>query len=340
MSRLDESASAPAGAGAAHRTAADRTATQDTPATSPDSRRGPAGLVARATALAAWFARTRAGRANARFGSAGGGVLTGGIAYATLFSVFAALTLGFSVFMAVLGGNEALRTAVVGAVAAALPGIVDTGDGEGLIDPTTLHLSTGFTLAGVIALVTLVLSAMSAVAALQTGLRAMFGITSGGNAVLGKLRQLAATAGLALTVLVAAVLTLAVTTVAQGLLEVLGWSAGAEVLVRVLAPVVSFGVDAALFVLLVRVLTAAHPARRDLWGGALIAAVGLGAARVLGTSVVAGSVGGNPLLAPFAAVVVLLVWVNLAARILLLAAAWTADPASPAERPTSASHVP
>ncbi|MBU4213896.1 MAG: YihY/virulence factor BrkB family protein, partial [Actinobacteria bacterium] len=251
--------------------ATERTASLDPPAPLPSARRGPAALVARATALAAWFARTRAGRANARFGAAGGGVLTGGIAYATLFSVFAALTLGFSVFMAVLGGNEALRSAVVAATAAALPGVVDTGDGDGLVDPTTLRLSTGFTLAGAIALVTLVLSAMSAVAALQTGLRAMLGIAPGGNAVLGKLRQLAATAGLALTVLLAAVLTLAVTAVAQALVGALGWSDGSEVVVRVLAPLISFGIDAGVFVLLVRVLTATRPARRDLWTGALVA---------------------------------------------------------------------
>lgn len=301
---------------------------------------GPAGLLDRARRLARWFAGTRVGRANARFGSAGGGVLTGGIAYATLFSVFAALTLGFSIFMAVLGDNEALRTAVVRAVGSALPGVVDTGDGDGLVDPTTLRLSTGFTLAGAIALVTLVMSALSAVDALQTGLRAMVGVTASGNVVLGRLRQLAATAGLALTVLLASALTLGVTALAQALLGALGWSGGTEVLVRVLAPLVSFVVDAGLFVLLLRVLTSVRPARRDLLGGALIAAVGLGATRMLGTSVVAGSVAGNPLLAPFAAIVVLLVWVNLGARILLMAAAWTAEPPAPAAPQEPSSQVP
>ena len=48
--------------------------------------------------------------------------------------------------------------------------------------------------------------------------------------------------------------------------------------------------------------------------------------RVLGASVVAGSAGGNPLLASFAVLVTLLAWINLIARIMLLAAAWTADP--------------
>jgi len=57
----------------------------------------------------AWWQQTRPARANARFGAAGGGVLTGGIACSALFSVFAGLTIGYTFFMAVLGGNAALR---------------------------------------------------------------------------------------------------------------------------------------------------------------------------------------------------------------------------------------
>ena len=60
--------------------------------------------------------------------------------------------------------------------------------------------------------------------------------------------------------------------------------------------------------------------------GAAIAATGLGVVRTLGTTVVAGSVSNNPLFTSVAVLVTLLVWVNLIARIMLLAAAWTADP--------------
>ena len=93
-----------AGAGAAHARAV---------ATSPDPvEPGPKrSLVAAAKALFAWWQHTRPARANARFGARGGGVLTGGIAYAALFSVFAALTIGYTIFMAVLGGNDELRAA-------------------------------------------------------------------------------------------------------------------------------------------------------------------------------------------------------------------------------------
>ena len=58
----------------------------------------------------------------------------------------------------------------------------------------------------------------------------------------------------------------------------------------------------------------------------MLAASGLAVVRILGTTVVAGSVSKNPLFTSVTVLVTLLVWVNLVARIVLLAAAWTADP--------------
>src|SRR3954451_15034916 len=167
-----------AGAGAAHAHAA--AAVPDAEARAPTRS-----LVERAKAALAWWNHTRPARANARFGSHGGGVLTGGIAYAALFSVFAALTIGYTVFMAVLGGNDELRQKVLDAVNAYLPGLIDTGDGEGVISPDSLTLSHGLTIAGIVAVVVLLLSAIAAMAALRTAVRAMFADAGpAGNVVL------------------------------------------------------------------------------------------------------------------------------------------------------------
>lgn len=318
-------ASPAAGSGRAHLNAA--AAAPDEPS---DRPRGWARLVARLKVLVAWWQATRAARANARFGAAGGGLLTGGIAYTTLFSVVAALTLVFTIALGVLGSNEVLRAQVVDAVAGVLPGLIDTGDGEGLIRPESLRLTTGLNIAGLVSIVVLVMTAIRAVSALRTAVRAMFALTGGDNVVTGKLRELAGLGGMALAVLASAVLTLAATSAADWLTGALGWSGSSGLLVRVAGVLVSFVIDAATFVLVVRVLAQADPPRRDLLWGALIAGVGMGVVRVLGTSVVSGSVSGNPVLGSFAAIVVLLAWINLLARIILLAAAWTADP-PPAE---------
>src|SRR4051794_166518 len=132
-------------------------------------------LVGRAKALLAWAQATRPMRANARFVMRGGGVLTGGIAYAALFSVFAALTIGYTLFMAILGDNDKLRERVLNALDDYLPGLLDMhGTGTG-INPDDLQISGGLTFAGIVAVVVLLLSALSATAALRTGIRAMFG---------------------------------------------------------------------------------------------------------------------------------------------------------------------
>lgn len=295
---------------------------------------GVKGLIARVTALLAWWQRTRPARANARFGSAGGGVLTGGIAYAALFSVFAGLTIGYTAFMAVLGGNEELRQTVLDTVDANLPGLVDTGgDSTGLIDPSSLEFSRGLGIASIIAFVVLLMSAISAMAALRTAVRAMFGEdpAGGDNAVIGKLRQLGAFVGMALAILLSAVLSIGTTTAADWLLGLVGLedSTAGAITVRGLGILVALVVDAATFCLIVVLLSGLRPAWKDLRGGALIAGVGLGVVRVLGTSVVAGSASSNPILTSFAVIVTLLVWMNLIARIVLLAAAWTADPPGP-----------
>ena len=257
-------------------------------------------------------------------------MLTGGIAYSALFSVFAGLTIGYTVFMAVLGDNALLRHDVLATVSTSIPGLIDTGDGKGLLKPADLVLSATLNVAGAIAIVVLLLSATACMAALRTAVRAMFDERgAGGNAVTGRLRELAGFAGVALAVFVSTVLSIAVTAAAGWLLGLAGLSDSSGLLVRILGIAVAFVVDAATFALIVVVLADAHPPGRDLRRGAVIAAVGIGAVRVLGTSVVAGSAGRNALLASFAVLVTLLVWINLIARIVLLAAAWTANPQTP-----------
>ena len=188
------------------------------------------------------------------------------------------------------------------------------------------------------AVIVLVMSAVSWMAALRTGLRAMFDLPPDRtNVVVGKLRELAGLAGLSVGVLVSAILGVALTSAVHWFLGALGLRADAAWLVVAVGALVSLVVDALTFALLVVVLAGVHPPRRDLLAGSLVASVGLGAVRQLGTSVVAGSVGRNALLASFAVLVTLLVWVNLVARIVLLSAAWVATPPLPAAAPSVSS---
>lgn len=277
-----------------------------------------------------WWKQTRVARGLGRYGAAHGALLTGGIAYSALFSIFAGLAVGFSIFMAVLGGNTELQEAVLGALDDALPGIVRSeSNPEGMLTPESLQISGGASLlTGIIGFLVLLNAATSVMAALRSGIRAMFGIlTPSENAVVAKLRDLAGFLVLALAVVLTAALGIVVGTAGSAAAGAvgLGDNPAVQVLLRILGYAVALGVDFLVVLFLIRGLAGARPPRRDLVVGALVVAIAAGVIRFLGTSVV-GSAASNPLLAPFAAIITLLLWVNFIVRILLMVCAWTVNP--------------
>lgn len=290
----------------------------------------------------AWWEATRAGRTVARFDAANGAVLSGGMAYAALFSLFAALTIGYTLFVRVLGGNVELRDAVLSQVDTWIPGLVDTGSG-GVLSPSDLVLSTGLSWTSVVAAAVLLWSATNFMGALRTSVRAMFGETeNGGNPVTERLRQLLGFVLLGVGVLVTAAASVAVSAAVPWVLESLGLDGGAvSFAVRAGGALVTLALDAAVVAAVVRWVGGVHVPLRDLLAGSLAVGVVAGALRYLGTEVVTTAAARNALLASFAVVVTILVLVNLLARILLLATAWMSladpDPDPDADTPAPAS---
>lgn len=283
----------------------------------------------RVTTLMSRWEHSRPGRGLARYAKASGGLLAGGITYSALFSVFAALTIGYTVFMTVLGNNAQLRQTVLESVNDALPGIIDTGDNGGLVNPDDLLLDTALNPASIAAVVVLLWTAISVMNALKRSIRAMFGIVSPKESpVLTRVRDLGGFLGLALAVVLTAAVGIAAGTAGQWVLDLVGIEgAFASVVLRFAGFVVAFLVDAAVFVLLFRVLAGVHVPRRDLLVAAAVGGVASGALRTFGTSVVGGA--DDPLLATAAALIALLLWINLLARVTLMIAAWAANPPAP-----------
>lgn len=276
-----------------------------------------------------WYQSSRLARTLKRYSTADGSVLAGGIAYAALFSVFAGLAIGWTIFMAVLGDNEVLRDAVLTEIDNFAPGIVDTGDGRGAISPDQLVASSGFSIASIVAVVVLAFSATRFVNATRMSVRAMFNmerVTE--NFVVGKLKDIAGLGSFGLGVLGSAAASVVVGISTGWLLGLFGaedTDAG-RLLIKALGFLVVLVVDALTLVVVIRVVAAAEPPRRDLWLGAFGGALAIGVLKVLGTSVVGGS--SDPLMASFAVIVTLLLWVNIMARIMLYTAAWMANPRS------------
>ncbi len=275
-------------------------------------------------------------RAVQRYGAAKGGLLAGGIAYSALFSIVAALTIAWTAFMATLGGNDTLRADVIGAVNSVLPGILDDGTGTGMVNPDSLVLDSIFNPASFIAALVLLWTAVSIMTNIRTGIQAMFGIAAPAeNFALQKLRDLIGFIGMALGIVTSSVLGTMAGTMGR---TVLGWIGLADnpasgYLLRALGFVVAAGVAAITFACLFRITAIVRPAGKDLWLGSALGGVVVHIVLTLGTALVS-SVSDNPLLAASAGIATLLLFVNLLCRVLLLVAAFTANPPTPTQPET------
>lgn len=293
-----------------------------------------------AKGLIAKLMQLRVVRAFQRYGKARGGLLAGGIAYSALFSIVAALTIAWTVFMATLGGNQELRQSVIGAVNEVLPGILDDGSGGGMVNPDTLVLDTAINPASIIAGFVLLWTAISLMTKIRQSVQDMFGIVAPvENFAAQKLRDLGGFIAMAIGIVTAGLLGTAAGTMGGAVAGLIGLGDNPIVsfLVRILGLLVAAAVSAATFAFLFRVTAAVRPLKRDLWLGSAVGGVAVQVVLALGTGIVS-SVSDNPLLAASASLATLLLFVNLLSRVLLLVAAFTANPPAP-ETPQSDEEV-
>ncbi|GGO96807.1 hypothetical protein GCM10011612_07890 [Actinomyces gaoshouyii] len=282
-----------------------------------------------AAALVNRYKSSRLGRALTRYSMARGALLAGGIAYTGLFSVFSALAIGVTILMGLLGSQPALRDRVLEQIGQALPGVIDTGSG-GLVTVDQLTLGSVLNIGSLAAGGVLLYSAVALMGVLKTALRAMFGIARlPENPVRAWAWNLAALLVMMAGVLATATASALTTALAGSTASLIGlpaWLSGAGTHLAVV--VISFLIDAAVLALLLAACGIRVP-RKDLAGGVCLGALAFGALREIGSRAV-GSSWHNPLLASFTAIVILILWLHLASRILLLVAAWIANPPRPA----------
>lgn len=265
------------------------------------------------------FESTRAGIALERYNDSRGNVLAGGIAYHALMSVAAGLVIASTVAALVVDSAPRVRSALISFGNRAIPGLFGDGaaDGGGLIDPNDLETSSVTGVASAVALLVLLFSATRYFGSLRGAMRLMVG-ADGGNPVTGKLRDFAAFGAIMALPLLAAGLQVFVASAASAL----GADSAAQAFwVRAAVVGAALLVDLLFAIVALELLgRAPGPWRRNVLI-ALGAAVLIGIMR-LASSQLLGSAGDNPLLAPFAGVVTVLVWVDLVTRVLLVAGAW------------------
>jgi len=268
----------------------------------------------------AWALSLRPVRVWLHYAERRGPMLADSVTYRALFSVFAGVLLGFSVAAVWLAGNPEALHSLVSAVDAAIPGLVGKG---GIVDVSEIDAPAGFTVAGIIALVGLVGAAIGAVGSLRVAIRTLADkVHDDVFFVWVLLRNL----GLALAIGGGFVLSAGATFVGTSFVGiVLDWlGIGGDVArlaTRGVSLIVVFALDMAIIAVAFVTLSGMRPRPRSLWTGAVFGAIGLTVLQQLSGLFVSGA-GSNPLLASFAALIALLLWLNLSAQVILLASTW------------------
>lgn len=252
-----------------------------------------------------------------------GPMLADSITYRTLFSVCAAVLLGFSAASIWLSGNEVAWNAIISAVNSAVPGLFGA---DGVIDPDELRrASIGFSLTGVVSLIALIGAALGAIGSLRTAIRALAGTLD--DDVLWVwviLRNITLALGIAAAFVAAAFLTFSGRLGVHWVTGFLGIDEDSDAArwgVRLVSLVVILLLDVAMISGVFLVLSGLRPSAPALWRGALLGGVGMLVLQEL-SGLFVGGAASNPLLASFASLLALLIWFNLSAQVTLIACAY------------------
>ncbi len=282
--------------------------------------------VAEVSRWAKWVQSLRPYRVYINYAHSDGNLRAAGMGFQSLFAIFAAVWLGFSIAGLWLSGNKDIYEALVALVNRAVPGLISTPSTHGVIDSSQLEQATAFGWSGVIAAVGLLWTAIGWLYYTRQAVRAVFGLSRDTtNYVLQKIRDLFLALGFGLVFVVSALLTIASTQALTFILDLvgLGGSSWTTVVTRLSGLVISVALNIFSLGAMFRVMARVAIPWRNLFFGVLLGAIVLAGLSTLGGLLLGGATK-NPLLATFAVFVGLLVWFNLVSRVILLSASWIA----------------
>ncbi|MDQ1128912.1 YihY/virulence factor BrkB family protein [Microbacterium sp. SORGH_AS_0888] len=267
--------------------------------------------------IIAWALQRTAVRAFLRYSESRGPALADSVTYRALFSLFAAVLLGFSFAGLWLAGNPDALEALQEAIQRTIPGIGDVIDFGAA--------SSGLATAGIVSIIGLVGAAIGAIGSLRAAFRTIAGKVHDDTFFLWVLLRnllLAVILGalLVASAVVGFVASLSIATVTGWLgLSSDSWIAQAAGQAATL--VVMLALNTVTIVVAFRFLAGVRAPARALWTGALWGGVGLVVLQRL-SGLFVGGAAANPLLATFASLIALLLWLNLSAQVILIAAAY------------------
>lgn len=258
-----------------------------------------------------------------RYSSRRGGLLANGLAYGLLFAFFAGLWTLFSLLGLVVSGSSGLQDKVIAVVGNLVPGLAHTLESTNALG----KISGTLTWTGLVTLASFWWSITGWMDSLRNAVHAMFdGEDESSDVIKTKLRD---SLGVLLVFLLLILSTVAGAVsggVVRAGLQLVGLptdSFASWLLLDVVGFLTGFVLNLMLFFMLMRVV--AHIRRgRFILLGSMIGALAFSVMQLLGGRLVAGATK-NPLLAPFAAIIGVLVWFNLMAQVIMFCAAFIAQ---------------
>lgn len=277
----------------------------------------------RMKALIAWAQATRPARVFAHFGARSASVLAGGMAYSAIFSIFAGIWLLFSVAGIFLATNTELRDGLIGVLNSSLPGLIGE---DGAIDPSLLENTGAFGWASTIALIGTLGTALGWLGQARTGIRTIFDVpvATKRSFVVQKLIDLGFLLAFAVALAISAALTVLSSTFLSSLLSTVGIdesSGFALVVIRIVTVLILLGLDTVVLAGILRILAGLRIPTRSLFFAAFLGAIVIGILKQISTALIGGATS-NPLVASFAVLLGLMIFLNLLCTVLLLTAAW------------------
>jgi len=289
--------------------------------------------------MIAWVLKLKVVRAYLLYSEKRGPLLADSVTYRALFSVFAGLLLGFSVAAFWLAGNPQAWKAILSAVDSVIPGLVGP---DGIVkDTAPVEAPASLSIAGIISLIALIGAALGAIGSLRTAVRSIAGVVLDDMIFIWVvLRNLALALGIAVAFVAAAAVTFAARIgigFVTGLFGLPEDSTAAVWGIRIVSLAVVFALDTLLIFGIYRLLSGQDAPARAVWSGALLGGVGLLVLQELSSLFVGGATS-NPLLASFASLLALLIWMNLSSQVILIACAYITTGAEEAHDRILAAH--
>jgi membrane protein len=260
-------------------------------------------------------------RAYQQYKGANGDHVAAAITYFSFLAIFPLVLLGASVAGFVLANNADLQQRLEEVISENVPGSL----GDTLSRAVQSVIDNRGSI-GVIALLGVAYAGLGWVGNLRTGVQMVWASeVTKENFVKAKLEDLVVLIGLGIGIVLSLGLTSGVTSAIHTLVTALHLDGipGMGTLVGGLAILLALIADTLLFMWLFTRLPRRPVRYRTVLRGAIVAAVGYEALKIVGTTYIA-SVTSNPTYGVFASAVGLLIWINLVSRYLLLSAAWTA----------------